>query len=55
MNEMPVFQGNDEPTDREIVQAWLTHFETALQARETAAIVALFQSESHWRDCLAFT
>ena len=55
MNEMPVFAGKDHPTDREAVQAWLTHFEAALKANDPAAIAALFEGDSHWRDVLAFT
>ena len=34
---------------------WLTAFETALGARDAAAVAALFHPECHWRDLLAFT
>ncbi len=37
------------------VARWLAAFETALQARDRAALAALFVPDSHWRDLLAFT
>src|SRR5256885_6608680 len=36
-------------------QAWLTQFEHALAHHDAAALRALFQSDSHWRDVLALT
>lgn len=35
--------------------AWLAAFESALSARDTKALSALFVPDSHWRDILAFT
>ncbi|MBR0658234.1 flavin-containing monooxygenase [Neoroseomonas oryzicola] len=36
-------------------EAWLGRFQAAMDARDEAAIAALFATESHWRDILAFT
>jgi putative flavoprotein involved in K+ transport len=36
-------------------KAWLSDFEAALASGEAARIAALFASECHWRDILAFT
>jgi cation diffusion facilitator CzcD-associated flavoprotein CzcO len=36
-------------------QAWLGQFEAALQARDPAAVAALFLDDGLWRDLLAFT
>ncbi|NMJ41761.1 NAD(P)/FAD-dependent oxidoreductase [Roseomonas sp. JC162] len=36
-------------------EAWLGRFQAALDARDAAAIAALFAAECHWRDILAFT
>jgi hypothetical protein len=55
MNEMPVFKANEQSSDPDIVAAWLTRFEAALEARDPAAIEVLFEPDSHWRDILAFT
>lgn len=35
--------------------AWLARFQAALDARDPAAMAALFAAECHWRDLLAFT
>jgi putative flavoprotein involved in K+ transport len=35
--------------------AWLGRFQAALDARDPAALAALFAAECHWRDILAFT
>jgi cation diffusion facilitator CzcD-associated flavoprotein CzcO len=40
---------------RDAAERWLTDFETALGARDSAQIGALFQKDCHWRDILAFT
>jgi putative flavoprotein involved in K+ transport len=37
------------------VEAWLSRFEEALSADDTAAAAALFLDESFWRDLVAFT
>ena len=34
---------------------WLSDFERALGAADAASLAALFHSDSHWRDLLAFT
>ena len=34
---------------------WLVAFEAALTNKDEAALAALFQADSHWRDILAFT
>jgi len=39
----------------ERVLGWLAHFETALNARDTAAAAALFAEDCYWRDLVAFT
>lgn len=36
-------------------ESWLAAFESALAARDPAAIAPLFHEDSHWRDILAFT
>ena len=36
-------------------EAWLGRFQAAMDARDEAAIAALFAAECHWRDILAFT
>ena len=41
--------------DKALVSRWLEKFERALQAGNEAAIVAMFDAESHWRDLVAFT
>ena len=41
--------------DRALVSQWLGRFERALQAGNEAAIEAMFDAESHWRDLVAFT
>lgn len=38
-----------------IAADWLRAFESALSTRDHEAIAALFHSDSHWRDILAFT
>jgi putative flavoprotein involved in K+ transport len=40
---------------RRCAARWLSAFETALAAGDTAAIGALFHRDCHWRDVLAFT
>ncbi len=46
----------DTPTDPTRAAAdWLARFETALQARELDAAVALFADDTYWRDLVAFT
>jgi len=35
--------------------AWLRNFATALDSRDTAAILALFAEDCYWRDIVAFT
>lgn len=42
-------------SERELTDAWLGRLETALAARSRSDIAALFASDSHWRDLLAFT
>ena len=37
------------------VDAWLSAFEAALQARDVEAAAALFATESYWRDLVSFT
>src|ERR1041385_4969435 len=37
------------------VEAWLAKFERALSQGDSAALHALFQPESYWRDILALT
>ncbi len=44
-----------ETCAKPIVEAWLTAFEAALARKDAAALVELFQADSHWRDILAFT
>ena len=39
----------------QLVARWLGAFETALRAGDKAALAALFEPDSHWRDVLAFT
>ncbi|HWC92280.1 MAG TPA: FAD-dependent monooxygenase, partial [Pseudolabrys sp.] len=39
----------------EAVQAWLGHFQTALQDNDAAAAAELFLPDGLWRDLLAFT
>ena len=41
--------------DRTLVQEWLTRFDAALQGSNPAALSALFNADSHWRDMYAFT
>ena len=43
----------DAPTAR--VQQWLTDFERALTARDTAAAAELFATDCFWRDLVSFT
>ena len=38
-----------------LATGWLDAFESALDKRDATAIAALFQTDSHWRDILAFT
>jgi hypothetical protein len=38
-----------------LAAAWLENFETALSRRDAEKIGALFRSDSHWRDLVAFT
>jgi putative flavoprotein involved in K+ transport len=38
-----------------IVSRWLDAFDAALSAGDAAAVAALFEPDSHWRDLLAFT
>src|SRR6186997_3264900 len=40
---------------RRLAAQWLEAFEAALAGRDPAAIAALFQPDSHWRDLVAFT
>lgn len=40
---------------RRSAETWLAAFETALVARDPAAIGGLFHQDCHWRDILAFT
>jgi putative flavoprotein involved in K+ transport len=40
---------------RDAATAWLARFEVALTATDTTALAALFASECHYRDMLAFT
>ena len=42
-------------TDGEQVSAWLESFEDALTNSDSGALAALFQTDSHWRDLVAFT
>jgi cation diffusion facilitator CzcD-associated flavoprotein CzcO len=41
--------------DSDLVNSWLSNFETALSDRDTGALSSLFADECHWRDLLAFT
>ena len=41
--------------DITLVSGWLKNFERALISSDVEAITALFDSESHWRDLVAFT
>ncbi|MGJ3260638.1 MAG: NAD(P)-binding domain-containing protein [Rhodospirillales bacterium] len=41
--------------DTQCVTMWLTRFEAALGAGDSAALVDMFLPESYWRDMLAFT
>lgn len=40
---------------RATVTAWLSAFETALEAGDADAVAGLFEDEGNWRDVLAFT
>lgn len=40
---------------RASVEAWLRAFEAALTSGDPAKIASLFETESHWRDVLAYT
>ncbi len=40
---------------REAARAWLAAFEAALAGGDAQRLAALFHTESHWRDVLAFT
>ncbi|MEP9391763.1 NAD(P)/FAD-dependent oxidoreductase [Gordonia sp. VNQ95] len=44
---------DEAPQDR--AQAWLARFETALAARDIAAVTSLFATDSFWRDLVSFT
>jgi cation diffusion facilitator CzcD-associated flavoprotein CzcO len=46
----PVAQS--EPT---LIAQWLMRFEAALRTQSRASVAALFASDGHWRDLLAFT
>ena len=43
-----------DSADTSAVATWLAAFNTAIAARDEAAIAALFQDDGHWRDVLAF-
>ena len=50
--------GRDEPTERtpaERVDRWLADFESALRARDIAAVTSMFATDCYWRDLVAFT
>ena len=44
-----------QQTANETVQAWLSEFDNALQAKDIPRVAALFADECYWRDFLAFT
>ncbi|MCB4823679.1 flavin-containing monooxygenase [Roseicella aerolata] len=46
--------GADMRADQ-VVEAWLTRFNAALEARDPAQIGALFRPDGHWRDILGLT
>ena len=49
--------GRDEPTERtpaERVDRWLADFESALRARDIAAVTSMFATDCYWR-CLLYT
>jgi len=50
-----VLDANRAASAESIVTDWLSAFEAALTGGDAAAIAALFQADSHWRDLLAFT
>ena len=43
------------PGPEHVAAGWLAEFEAALASRDAAAVAALFQPDSHWRDLVAFT
>ena len=53
--ERPVIDKGVIPSDKALVAQWLGQFEVALQGADQAALAALFASDGHWRDLLAFT
>ena len=44
-----------DPTPSQQAQAWLSRFDTALQARDIDAAVALMGDDCYWRDLVSFT
>ncbi len=53
--DKPTQSGAASASLESLATGWLDAFETALDKRDAAAIAALFQADSHWRDILAFT
>jgi putative flavoprotein involved in K+ transport len=48
-------QTQAQPTATATVHAWLSEFDTALQAQDIQRVLSLFGEECYWRDFLAFT
>ncbi len=53
--EHPVFEKGVIPSAKALVAQWLGQFDVALQGANQASLAALFASDGHWRDLLAFT
>jgi len=53
--DLTVLEEPRDTRDARRVSHWLDGFETALRAGDTGSLAALFQSDSHWRDIVAFT
>jgi cation diffusion facilitator CzcD-associated flavoprotein CzcO len=42
-------------SEQELVELWLAQLDAALQSASRASVAALFATDGHWRDLLAFT